>query len=133
MTDLHGKIECPKYENLFAGIYPPADVAHRPVRAGQGVLERGSVLAFSSGTAGDKALVLLGTEAKSDEELTAECVLAEDVDTGAEAGAAVTGLVYRTGHFGRNRVVVKEDYTLTAADERALHSNNILLSDIKGL
>lgn len=83
MTDLHGKIECPKYENLFAGIYPPADVAHRPVRAGQGVLERGSVLAFSSGTAGDKALALLGTEAKSDEELTAECVLAEDVDTGA--------------------------------------------------
>lgn len=133
MTDLHGKIECPKYENLFAGVYPPADVAHRPMRAGQGVLERGSVLALSSGTAGDGALVLLGTTAVSNETLIAECVLAEDVDTGAEVGDEVVGLVYRTGHFGRNRVTVKEGYTLTAADERALHSNNILLSDIKGL
>ena len=38
---------------------------------------------------------------------------------------------YRTGHFNRNRLIVAEDYDLTADDEEALRSVGILLSDAK--
>lgn len=43
------------------------------------IYKRGTVLALSAGTAGDGLRVILGTAAKSNETLTANCVLADDV------------------------------------------------------
>lgn len=66
--------------------------------------KRGTVLALSAGTAGDGKLVILGSTATTNETLTANCILAEDVEVGTTAD--VTALAYRTGHFARNKLAV---------------------------
>ena len=43
--------------------------------------------------------------------------------------AMVTALAYRTGHFARNKLIVKNGYTMTATDEEELRKGGILLSD----
>lgn len=62
-----------------------------------------------------------------DEVLTADCILADAVTVGTAAD--VTAIAYRTGHFARNKIIVKTGYTLTSADEQALRGKGILLSD----
>jgi len=62
-----------------------------------------------------------------DEVLTPDCILADDVAVGTSAD--VTALAYRTGHFARNKIIVKTGYTFTSADEQALRGKGILLSD----
>ena len=132
------------YENLFNGVYPPADVFSVQVKAGQGILKRGSLLAL---TDGGMELISAATTGK------ANAVLAEPVDTGeakteeAEASVGEPGdgetqqtenatepevveaVAYRTGHFNRNALVVADDYEITAADKEALRVAGILLSD----
>ena len=71
--------------------------------------------------------MILGTTAASNEVLTANCILAEDVEVGTAAD--VTALAYRTGHFARNKLIVKDSYTLKATDEEELRKAGILLSD----
>lgn len=89
--------------------------------------KRGTVLALSAGTAGDGKLVILGSTATANETLTANCILAEDVEVGTTAD--VTVLAYRTGHFARNKLAVASGYTLKATDEEELRKAGILLSD----
>lgn len=67
--------------------------------------------------------------AEDAETLAANCILAEAIDTGAEAGTAVTALAYRTGHFNRNKLTVKAEYTMTEVDEENLRKGGILLDD----
>jgi len=67
--------------------------------------------------------------AQDAETLRANCVLADDTQTGEVTGSAVTAVAYRTGHFSRNKLGVADGYTLTAADEEALRGGGILLSD----
>ena len=89
--------------------------------------KRGTVMALSAGTAGDGKLVILGSTATTNETLTANCILAEDVEVGTTAD--VTVLAYRTGHFARNKLAVASGYTLKATDEEELRKAGILLSD----
>ena len=117
------------YDGLINQCFPTGDVFAVSLRAGQGNLTRGTVLALSSGTAGKGDMVLLGTEAVADETLAANCILADDTDTGTAAGDAVNGIAYRTGHFNRNTLIVKEGYTMTKADEEELRKGGILLDD----
>lgn len=117
------------FENLFNQNFPPADAFAIQLRAGQGELARGTVLALSTGTASKNDMVILGAVAVSDETLAANCILAESIDTGEASGATVTGLAYRTGHFNGNKLTVKQGYTMTAADKEALRAGGILLSD----
>ena len=86
------------------------------------------MLALSTGTAGDGKYVILGTTAVSNETLTANCVLAEDVTVGTANDE--TAVAYRTGHFNSNALIVGgEEYTFSAADKEALRSVGILISD----
>ena len=41
----------------------------------------------------------------------------------------MNGIAYRTGHFNRNALIVKEGYTMTKADEEELRKGGILLDD----
>lgn len=66
-------------------------------------------------------------QATTNETLTANCILAEDVEVGTTAD--VTVLAYRTGHFARNKLAVASGYTLKATDEEELRKAGILLSD----
>ena len=106
------------YDNLINGITPGAEVFSVQLATGQGVLERGTLLATTDG-----GMVKISAETTG----KANAVLAEAVDTGY--GAAVTGIAYRTGHFNANKLIVADGYEITAADKEALRVAGILISD----
>lgn len=108
------------YDNLINGLYPPAEVYHVQLAAGQGVLERGTLLATAEGGMAKVSAAPSGTA-------TPYAVLAEAVDTGD--GEAVTGIAYRTGHFNANALIVADSYEITAADKEMLRAFGILISD----
>ena len=119
------------YDGLIVANEPVADVFTVTIRkeaTAAATYKRGTVLALSAGTAGDgKLVVILGPTATTNETLTANCILAEDVEVGTTAD--VTVLAYRTGHFARNKLAVASGYTLKATDEEELRKAGILLSD----
>lgn len=117
------------YDGLIVANEPVADVFTVTIRkeAAAATYKRGTVLALPAGTAGDGNLVILGSTATTNETLTANCILAEDVEVGTTAD--VTVLAYRTGHFARNKLAVASGYTLKATDEEELRKAGILLSD----
>lgn len=117
------------YDGLIVANEPVADVFTVTIRkeAAAANYKRGTVLALPAGTAGDGKLVILGSTATTNETLTANCILAEDVEVGTTAD--VTVLAYRTGHFARNKLAVASGYTLKATDEEELRKAGILLSD----
>lgn len=117
------------YDGLIVANEPVADVFTVTIRkeaTAAATYKRGTVLALSAGTA-DGKLVILGSAATTNETLTANCILAEDVEVGTTAD--VTVLAYRTGHFARNKLAVASGYTLKATDEEELRKAGILLSD----
>lgn len=117
------------YDGLIVANEPVADVFTVTIRkaAAAATYKRGTVLALPAGTAGDGKLVILGPTATTNETLTANCILAEDVEVGTTAD--VTALAYRTGHFARNKLAVASGNTLKATDEEELRKAGILLSD----
>lgn len=126
------------YDGLIVANEPVADVLTVTIRkeaTAAATYKRGTVLALPAGTADDGKLVILGSTATTNETLTANCILAEDVEVGTtedvEVGttADVTVLAYRTGHFARNKLAVASGYTLKATDEEELRKAGILLSD----
>lgn len=115
------------YDGLIVANEPVADVFTVTIckeATAAATYKRGTVLALS---AGDGKLVILGSTATTNETLTANCILAEDVEVGTTAD--VTVLAYRTGHFARNKLAVASGYTLKATDEEELRKAGILLSD----
>ena len=115
------------YDGLIVANEPVADVLTVTIRkeaTAAATYKRGTVLALSAGTG---ELVILGSTATTNETLTANCILAEDVEVGTTAD--VTALAYRTGHFARNKLAVASGYTLKATDEEELRKAGILLSD----
>ena len=118
------------YDGLIVANEPVADVFTVTIRkeaSAKATLKRGTVLALSSGTAGDGKMVALGTTAASNETLTANAILCDDTEIGT--GADVEATAYRTGHFARNKLAVASGYTLKATDEEELRKAGILLSD----
>lgn len=117
----------PGNDGLIIGNEPVADVFTVTVRklATAATLKRGTALALSTGTAGDGKMVVLGTTVETNETLTANCVLCDDIDVGTAAD--VTALAYRTGKLNTGKLIVKSGYTLTAADKEALRDAGILL------
>ena len=109
------------FDNLIADSYPPADVFSVQLAAGQGILERGTLLARKD----DGTMEMIGTETTS----KANAVLSDPVDTGDAEGETVPGIAYRTGHFNTNRLIVAEGYEITAADREALRTAGILTSE----
>lgn len=115
------------YDGLIVANEPVADVLTVTIRkeaTAAATYKRGTVLALS---AGDGKLVILGSTATTNETLTANCILAEDVEVGTTADETV--LAYRTGHFARNKLAVASGNTLKATDEEELRKAGILLSD----
>ena len=109
------------FDNLIADSYPPADVFSVQLTAGQGILERGTLLARKD----DGTMEMIGTETTG----KANAVLSDPVDTGDAEGETVPGIAYRTGHFNTNRLIVAEGYEITAADREALRTAGILTSE----
>ena len=125
--DLHEKIGSVTPENLFAGLDPRALTKAGVLRklGTAATLVRGTLLAKSSGSAGDGKLVIFGTTAATNEPLTADCVLAEDVAVGTSADE--NALVFITGNFNEDELTLASGASLTEADRDALRVRGILL------
>lgn len=129
--DLHEKVGSVEFDQLFASIDPPARVRGGTIRklGTAATLKRGTILAKSSGSAGDGKLVILGTTAATNETLTADCILTDDLTVGTSADENTT--VYITGDFNINKMIVATGYTITEADKDALRMKGILLGTVE--
>lgn len=110
-------IDTMEYDGLIITNIPESDVVTVKLAAGNGVLKRGTVV---TGTPdGELAPVKAALVATN-----GTYILTDDTDT----TVATVATAYRTGHFARNKVIVADGYTLTAADEEVLRNAGILLS-----
>lgn len=119
-----------KYANIWNSVDVPIITGLRTIRKLTGAAatyKAGTALALSGGTAGDDKLVILGTAAASNETLTANCILAEDVEVGTDAD--VQALVYLSGHANANKLAVASSHTITAAEIEAFRAAGIYLEN----
>lgn len=131
MKELNENVGSVEYDELINSGTPELDVCSVTAKGLEKatVLKRGTVLAISDA---DNKVVVLGTEAKTTgegdnaktETLTAGYILADDTPVGT---TDTTVVVYRAGHFNRNKLIVAAGYTLTSADEDALRQRGIIL------
>ena len=96
----------------------PTEVVSVQLKAGEGILKRGTIV---TGTPGGQ-LAPASAALKSTD---GTYILTDDVDV--SAGAVATA--YRSGHFARNKVITGGNYTITAADEEILRNAGILFAD----
>ena len=129
--DLHEKIGSVEFEKLFAGLEPPAKVGKGTIRklGTAGTLKRGTLLAKSSGSAGDGKLVIFGTTAETNETLTADCILCDDIVVGTTADENVA--VYLTGCFVEASLILDTGASLTEDDRDALREKGIFLGTVQ--
>lgn len=119
-----------KYANIWNSVDVPIITGLRTIRKLTGAAatyKAGTALALSGGTAGDGKLVILGTAAASNETLTANCILAEDVEVGTDAD--VQALVFLSGHANANKLAVASSHTITAAEIEAFRAAGIYLEN----
>lgn len=119
-----------KYTNIWNSVDVPIITGLRTIRQLSGAAatyKAGTALALSGGTAGDGKLVILGTAAASNETLTANCILAEDVEVGPDAD--VQALVFLSGHANANKLAVASSHTITAAEIEAFRAAGIYLEN----
>lgn len=126
MAELSGKLGEMNFDGLFTDITPKSEVRGKVIRKldAETVLVRGTVLAMSVGASGDGKLVILGTEAGGDETLVPDCILCDNTVVGTSDD--VTASVYTAGCFDPNKVTVKSEYTISAADYDALRKYGIV-------
>lgn len=130
--DLHEKLGTVTPENLIAKMDPPALKEPGVIRklGTAGTLKRGTLLAKSSGSAGDGKLVIFGTSAASNETLTADCILVNDVDVGTTSDE--NALVFVSGNFNEDALILKAGASLTEADRTDLRTRGIILGGSQG-
>lgn len=131
-----------EYDLLFADNKHPVDVCHVTLAAGA-KHKKGEVLEIiDNGKCDILGTTALGKpengETAAEGEINAEqstseagetvagYILAADVDA---TDAEVVTTAYRSGHFIRNALIVKDGYSLTEKDETQLRNGGIYLSD----
>lgn len=118
------------YDGLIVANEPVADVFTVTIRkeaTAAATYKRGTVLALSAGTAGDGKLVILGSTAATNETLTPDCVLCDDVTVGTDADEKVA--VYTAGCFDPDKVSVAANYRITETDKDNLRMRGIVFKD----
>ena len=128
MKNLYSKVGDMEYDGLITDLSPEPIVRAGTIRklGTAATLVRGTILARSSGSGGDGKLVVLGTTAGTNETLTADCILADDIDVGTSVD--VNAAVYDMGCFDPAKLTVKSGYTITEADKDVLRERGIYLA-----
>jgi len=126
MTNLSRKLGEMEYDGLVSDVTPKVEVRGKTIRklSAETTLKRGTILAMSSGTGGDGKLVVLGTTAGSNETLTPDCILCDDIVVGTSEDVIAT--VYTAGCFNTAKTIVATGYTMTSADYDSLRKYGIV-------
>lgn len=126
MSEISRKVGEMEYDGLIADVTPKVQVRGKTIRkmSAETTLTRGTILAMSSGTGGDGKLVVLGTTAGSNETLTPDCILCDDIVVGTSEDVIAT--VYTAGCFNTAKTIVAEGYTMTSADYDSLRKYGIV-------
>lgn len=129
MTNLSKKLGDMNYDGLFTDVVPAVQVSGGTIRklSAAATLKRGTILAKSSGTAGDGKLVVLGTAAVSNETLTPDCILCDDIDVGTSADEKVA--VYTAGCFDPDKVTVAASHTISETEKDNLRMRGIVFKN----
>ena len=120
--DLHEKIGAVEFPQLFASIDPPARLRGGTIAKGdeEVTLKRGTLL----GKKGGKLSIYGGDDGSSP-----DCILADDVTIGTDDDENV--VVYVTGDFNIDALIVADGYTITEADKDVLRTKGILLGTVE--
>lgn len=126
MTNLSKKLGDMEYDGLVTGLEPRVNVGGGTIRklGTKATLVRGTILAKSSGSAGDGKLAILGTTAATNETLTPDCILCDDIEVGTSDDEKVA--VYIAGCFDFDKCTVKSAYTVTEDDKDKLRERGII-------
>lgn len=126
MADLNKNLGTISPDDLVIGTIPRVDYRGRTIRklGTAGTIKRGTIMARSTGSAGDGKLVILGTTAETNETLVPDCIIADDVEVGTTADVKVAA--YVSGNFNLNKCIVADNYTITDADLDELRQRNIM-------
>ena len=106
------------YDNL---VIKAGEVGSIQLAAGQGTLTRGSVI--------DEAGKLLAGKAGEETAPVAKYILCDDTET--DDDGTVTGIVYKTGVFARNSLIVAKNYKLSDENAEELRDVGIIVEDAK--
>lgn len=122
MINLSEKLGEMTFDGLITDIKPAPEVRGGVIRklSAAATLKRGTILA----KAGDGKLVVLGTAAVSNETLTPDCILCDDIEVGTAADEKVA--VYTAGCFDIGKVTVSARYTITEGDKDNLRMRGIV-------
>ena len=130
MTNLSKKLGEMNFDGLFTDVVPAVQVSGGTIRklsTSAVTLKRGTILAKSSGTAGDGKLVVLGTAAVTNETLTPDCILCDDIDVGTSADEKVA--VYTAGCFDPDKVTVAASHTISETEKDNLRMRGIVFKN----
>ncbi len=120
MSNAYEKLGACTFDNLIAGNTIPIMTQSATIKAGEGQLVRGTVLAAGS----DGKLKQLATESAGASEVPYG-ILCDNVDATSDAVAEV----YVSGQFNANALVTKAEYQMTAADIKALRDGGIYIEN----
>lgn len=132
MKELVKKVGERGQDNLIAGLFPRALTMPVKIAAGEGLLQRGTILtAKSDGTyvvCGKKETTGEGDAVQTTTYSNPSAILTDAVD--ATGTAAVAAVAYRSGNFNPDAVTVAEGYTLTVADKDTLRKYDIIFTRV---
>ena len=129
MKNLYSQVGEMEFDGLITDVSPEPVVRAGKIRklGTAATLVRGTILAKSSGSAGDGKLVVLGNTAATNETLTPDCILCDDVAVGTSDDVVVE--VYYAGCFDLAKCTVKSGYTITEDDKDKLRERGILFKN----
>lgn len=117
-----------KPDSLIAGNDIPITKEGIGLKAGQGVLKRGSLI--MKGT--DKAGYIAGAAAESAGEMAVFGILTDDTDTGTDASADnIPAVCYQTGEYNREAVIVSGEGATVETYENDMRKAGIFLRNIQ--
>ena len=108
------------HDNLLFDTTSPLLVSGLKADAGQGVFKRGTLMGMDKTTG--KTAIYEGSTGNT----VIAGIVSDDVDTGTAGEVMV--LVFTTGHFAENHLIIKDGYTLTTEDRKELLKQGIHLS-----
>ncbi len=118
----------PSYEvtpdKLIIDFRHPLDIKTVQLVANQGTVKRGTVLSLVNPT---NNYVVYGSALPEGQTAKANCIIADDVDT-VSTEAKVTAVVYVSGNFNKNELIVKNDSTLDDMNIEHLRNAGIYVS-----